>query len=184
MRYLIIGIIGLIILAGCSPVPPHRSGDYSPKNRDNDKQLGRKDWRRERIKDEGRALDSYEKIELGRVIQSFLGAPYQGHSKHRPGLDCSEFTLEVFMEYDRTKLPRSADEQFREGFSVSRAKMKFGDLVFFRINGREISHVGIYIGFNEFVHSSASNGVMISKINDKYWKKRFAGARHVPNSKK
>jgi cell wall-associated NlpC family hydrolase len=118
-------------------------------------------------------------IELGRIIQRHLGRPYSGKSDRNEGLDCSEFVQNVFTEYDGTKLPRTVSEQIGQGYSIDRNSLKYGDLVFFRTEGRGASHVGIFIGYKEFIHSSASSGVVISSMNDKYWKKRFAGARRI-----
>ncbi|SYZ73796.1 putative endopeptidase NlpC homolog [Candidatus Zixiibacteriota bacterium] len=181
MKYFLLGVISLAILAGCSPVPPPRSGDYKPREKERDRWSQKDDWKKESLKNKESYLDAYEKMALGRVIQSYLGAPYEGRSKFRPGLDCSEFTGDVFMQYDKIRLPRSTGEQFAEGIPVNRNRLQFGDLVFFKINGREISHVGIYVGYNEFAHSSLSSGVVISKLYDNYWKKRYAGARRILN---
>jgi cell wall-associated NlpC family hydrolase len=85
----------------------------------------------------------------------------------------------VFERFDGTDLPRKASEQFKIGQRVRKNSLRYGDLVFFKINGRSISHVGIYIGHDEFVHASYSSGVVISHIDEKYWQKRFAGARRI-----
>jgi lipoprotein Spr len=60
--------------------------------------------------------------------------------------------------------------------------LKEGDLVFFKTRGRSISHVGIYLMNNFFVHASSSQGVIISSLNDEYWSRKYAGAGKVPNS--
>ncbi len=118
-------------------------------------------------------------IELGRVIQRHLGRPYSGKSDEEVGLDCSEFVQRVFAEFDGTKLPRTVSEQIRQGYGIDRNSLRYGDLVFFRTDGRGASHVGIFVGYKEFIHSSASSGVIISSMNDKYWKRRFVGARRI-----
>ena len=118
-------------------------------------------------------------LRLGRIIQDYLGTPYQGHSRYRDGMDCSEFTQTIFREYNNTKLPRTAREQAGVGAGIRISDLRYGDLLFFRTDSRSITHVGIYVGYNEFAHSSSSQGVMISNLGEKYWKKNLAGARRV-----
>ena len=55
-----------------------------------------------------------------------------------------------------------------------------GDLVFFRVNSKQVSHVGIYLMNNYFVHASTSKGVMISNLNEEYWQKYFEGIGRIP----
>ena len=76
------------------------------------------------------------------------------------------------------ELPRSTYEQQETGKSVSRTNLRTGDLVLFRA-GSTGRHVGIYIGNNQFVHASTSSGVIISSMNEPYWKKRYNEARRV-----
>jgi len=118
-------------------------------------------------------------IELGRLIQSYLGRPYSGKSKYSKGFDCSQFMQELFLKFNGTELPRTVKEQSKSGYSVSKSDIHYGDLIFFRTEGRNASHVGVYVGFDEFVHSSTSSGIIISSLKDKYWKKRFLGGRRI-----
>ncbi len=118
-------------------------------------------------------------IDLGRLIQSYLGRPYSGKSKYSKGFDCSQFMQELFLKFNATELPRTVKDQAKSGYSVSKSDIHYGDLVFFRTEGRDVSHVGVYVGFDEFVHSSTSSGIIISNLKDKYWKKRFLGGRRI-----
>ncbi len=120
-----------------------------------------------------------EYVRFGLIIETYLGKPYAGSSKWEEGLDCSKFTGDVYKSFNRTVLPRQAADQFKEGRDIPRNRLKFGDLVFFNTDGRGISHVGIAVGYNEFVHASSSRGVIISDLSEKYWAKRFAGARRI-----
>ena len=63
--------------------------------------------------------------------------------------------------------------------AIRRSELAPGDLVFFNTSGKGVSHVGIYIGDNSFIHSSTSNGVMISSMDETYWKPKFVGCRRV-----
>jgi hypothetical protein len=117
-------------------------------------------------------------LRLGMLIRTKLGTPYLGSSKYTRGTDCSGLTQQVFAEYGIT-IGRSSEDQFRNGVAVPRNRMQFGDLVFFSLKPNQISHVGIYVGFGEFVHASEKLGVIRSRIHDKYWSKSFVGARRV-----
>jgi len=118
-------------------------------------------------------------IRFGRILQEYLGKPYAGRSRFDSGLDCSLFTGEVFKKYAKIQLPRKSEDQFQSGASVNGHDLQFGDLVFFQTDGKAVSHVGVYVGHNEFIHASSSSGVILSGMNEKYWSKRFVGARRV-----
>lgn len=113
---------------------------------------------------------------------SLTGTRYRyGGTSPREGFDCSGFVQYVFGHFG-VELPRTARDIAESLPSVGRAELKPGDLVFFNTNGRTFSHVGIYIGDEKFVHaaSSASKRVMVSDMNDDYWRKRLTGLRRPP----
>jgi len=96
-------------------------------------------------------------------------------------LDCSAFVKLVYEELG-IKLPRSSVEQFQVGIPVEREELLPGDLVFFKTRGNRISHVGIYLGDNRFIHiSSSRKRISIDSLDDPYYKKRYAGAKRVLN---
>lgn len=99
------------------------------------------------------------------------------------GFDCSGFVYHVFNEITKMKLPRSANAMRGVGYSLAKKDLRPGDLVFFNTTGRAFSHVGIYIGNDQFVHASSSaRAVMISNLSHKYFIKSFNGARRVLNA--
>nr|MBN2277084.1 C40 family peptidase [candidate division Zixibacteria bacterium] len=170
-------LISLVILTGCQPNPRYRSGEARPPGSEDNP-----------LSDEPSAVvpdrdfisvSTNDLLELGRIIQSCLGKPYSGTSQYEKGLDCSQFTLEVFERFKRIKLPRTTARQFKTGQRINKSRLRFGDLVFFATEGNDISHVGIFVGNDEFVHSSSSSGIIISNINDEYWRKHFAGGRRI-----
>ena len=78
-------------------------------------------------------------------------------------------------------LPRTAREQYRQCEHISKDDLLEGDLVFFNTHGG-VSHVGVYLANGRFVHSSSSQGVMISSLSDHYFSRRFIGAGRVQNN--
>ncbi|WP_338557182.1 bifunctional murein DD-endopeptidase/murein LD-carboxypeptidase [Erwinia sp. E_sp_B04_7] len=106
------------------------------------------------------------------------GVRYRLGGTSKRGIDCSAFVQTTFREQFGLDLPRSTYEQEDTGKSINRGKLRAGDLVLFRA-GSTGRHVGIYLGNDNFVHASTSSGVMISNLNDNYWKKRYREARRV-----
>ncbi|MCE9570709.1 MAG: C40 family peptidase [Rhodocyclales bacterium] len=110
-----------------------------------------------------------------------LGIRYRrGGSSPEAGFDCSGFVSHVFREGVGLILPRSSREMSKSGQEISKDELRPGDLVFFNTMRRAFSHVGIYVGDNQFVHAPRSGGrVRIEDLRDGYWTKRFNGARRV-----
>lgn len=110
------------------------------------------------------------------------GTPYRkGGISPEHGFDCSGFVRYVFEHVEGVALPHSARALSLLGEKIGKADLQPGDLVFFRIMRHTISHVGIYLGDNRFIHASSrrSGGVRISDLADSYWAKRFTLARRL-----
>lgn len=117
--------------------------------------------------------------DLVRTARSFIGTRYRwGGSSAKTGFDCSGLTMTVY-RLNGLHLPRSARSQYAAGRPVSANAIRQGDLVFFTINSRSrVSHVGIYIGSNRFIHSPGrSKRIRIAALSSSYFKKRYIGAR-------
>jgi hypothetical protein len=104
-----------------------------------------------------------------------------GGSSPTTGFDCSGFVRWVFRDVDGVELPRSSGAMATiDRPAVEPDQLEPGDLVFFRIRGRRVSHVGIYVGDGRFVHAPSRGGkVRVDEMDDDYWKRRYAGARRV-----
>ena len=113
-----------------------------------------------------------------RSARRFMGTPYVFGGTSDRGIDCSGFTMRVFM-MNGIKLPRTADVQYGVGRAVKSGKEEAGDLVFFETYCPGPSHVGIYMGGGNFIHASSSRGVTISNLSDSYYKSRYLGAKRV-----
>ena len=125
-------------------------------------------------------LTSPIKLSMLKSIDRYRGVPYKWGGDTMKGMDCSGFTMKVFGESANLNIPHNAAAQYKLGAKINRRQLKFGDLVFFRdIESKGVSHVGIYIGGDEFVHASLSKGVINSSMNQKYYKKRYVSARRI-----
>ncbi len=118
-------------------------------------------------------------IALLQVIDKWWGTKYCLGGNTDSCIDCSGFTQAVLKEVYRQSLPRTAQEQYDMSEKIGLEELREGDLVFFNTGGRDISHVGVYLLNNKFVHAATSGGVMISDLNDAYWQPRFRGAGRV-----
>ncbi len=129
-----------------------------------------------KIKKLNGSLTSREKL-LFEVVK-FLDTPYKYGGQSKNGIDCSAFTQQVYRNSLGIELPRTAREQFKVGDKVT--DLKFGDLVYFDTQtGSFPGHVGIYLGDSLFAHASSIQGVTITPLNNKYFKKRYVGARRI-----
>ena len=116
-----------------------------------------------------------------------LGVAYRyGGTSANTGFDCSGFMQHIFRRSMQINLPRTSAEQARMGEPVSRSDLQPGDMVFFRTAGpSRISHVGMYIGGDRFIHAPRTGkNIEITSITSKYWSKTYAGARRVSGAGK
>jgi hypothetical protein len=117
---------------------------------------------------------------LYQFIEKWYGSSYRLGGVDETGIDCSGFAQKLYNEIYGIDLNRTAKEQFSTCKRLKHPKEAVeGDLVFFHVHGRRISHVGVYLANNYFVHASSSQGVVISNLKDEYWKKYFAGCGRI-----
>ena len=111
-------------------------------------------------------------------IDEWYGTRYRYGGTTKSGIDCSAFVQAVYLSAFAMSLPRTARDQYRQSRIISATEMKTGDLVFFNTTGG-ISHVGIYLQNNKFIHASTSYGVTISDMFDPYYLRRFIGIGRI-----
>lgn len=152
---LIVALVVVIVLAGCSSVPARRSHSLEPVR--------------------GEARQEVVLYALGLLDRGYRF----GGSNPELGVDCSGMVAYVFRNAAGVELPHNARDIAALGRDV-RGRVQPGDLVFFDTLGRPYSHVGIYIGDGRFVHASTSSQkVVISRLDNVYFAKRYHDARSL-----
>lgn len=104
--------------------------------------------------------------------------PYKLGGFGSNGIDCSAFVQRAYKDNFNLTIPRTTRALSTYGKKVSRSSIKTGDIIFFK-TGYNTRHVGVYLQHGDFMHASSSQGVIISNINDPYWKKRYWMTRRV-----
>lgn len=135
------------------------------------------------------AVSQFESREISRgdadsLISSamgLLGVAYRyGGTSANTGFDCSGFMQYIFRRSMQISLPRTSAEQARMGVAVGRSELQPGDMVFFNTAGRRISHVGLYIGNNRFIHAPRTGkSIEITSLGNKYWNSKYVTARRI-----
>jgi lipoprotein Spr len=99
----------------------------------------------------------------------------------RRGIDCSGFVQRLYRDLFGRRIPRSTALQVKSGRPVGSGQLRTGDLVFFKVPGKG-RHVGIYLSRSEFAHASTSQGVMISNLEEYFWRQTYWTARRYLNN--
>lgn len=147
---------------------------------------GKEGWAYSKYIEVARAdLLPYSKVKGEELIEyglQFIGTPYVwGGTNLEGGVDCSGFTQKVFEAFD-IDISRVSYMQASDGKEIKKGELRTGDLIFFDtsgVNNGNISHVGIYMGENQFIHSESSKGVTISNLSSNYYTRNYVKAIRV-----
>src|ERR1700712_1066475 len=120
----------------------------------------------------GVALSATSNMKLFHFVYDWIGTPYRFGGSSKNGIDCSAFTKELYSEVFNLDIKRNSRDIFSMVSPVNKDELQEGDLVFFKIHSRSISHIGIYLGNNRFAHAS-SRGVAINSLDDGYYSRYF-----------
>lgn len=120
-----------------------------------------------------------KKKKIYQFVTEWYGVPYKYGGCDKKGTDCSCFACNLYQTVYDIKLPRTAREISEKCDKVKEHNVREGDLIFFKINSSQVSHVGVYLTNNKFVHASTSKGVIINDINDAFYKKCLSGYGRV-----
>lgn len=110
-----------------------------------------------------------------------VGEPYRYGGTSTRGWDCSGFVRTMYKRTLDIDLPRKSHDIYLQSFPIPWQRGRAGDLIFFRIDSKKPSHVGIYLGGNSFIHVSISDGVIVSSLMDDYYRQYFSGIRRYPS---
>lgn len=111
-------------------------------------------------------------------LEEWWGTKYKYGGDSKDGIDCSAFTKRYVSAIYKKEIPRTSAQQYQALVKIKKKELQEGDLVFFNTQRRKgaITHVGVYLRNNKFVHASTSSGVIISDLDDVYFSKRYVGA--------
>lgn len=152
----LVGLLAVVVFAGCSSVPQRGAPRiaYVP----------------------GAVVDlgntALVKENLYAQYNEWKNTKYRIGGLSRNGIDCSGFVYVTFKSKLGMVLPRSTEFQVGLGEDIGKSQLRAGDLVFFK-TGITVRHVGIYLENGRFLHASTSQGVMVSRLSDNYWKSAY-----------
>jgi lipoprotein Spr len=110
---------------------------------------------------------------LYQFINDWYGVKYKYGGKDKAGVDCSGLTAALYLAVYKKTISSNTKDLVGEVKKIKESDLKEGDLVFFNTNGKSISHVGVYLQNHKFVHASTKKGVMISDMNEPYFKQTY-----------
>jgi cell wall-associated NlpC family hydrolase len=129
----------------------------------------------------GFVLESSAHKTLIKAVSPWMGTPYKIGGTTQNGVDCSGFVQEIIRVVWGKHAPRSSREQFEWAKPLEKGKHAGGDLVFFRIRGPKISHVGLMLDAKHFVHASTSSGVRVDLLSTPYYENTWVGFGRIPS---
>lgn len=127
---------------------------------------------------------TYQNINISQALlnhyKEWEGVQYKYGGNTKNGIDCSFFVKDSFNTLNK-RLPRTTKYQVKSGIPIKKSDLQMGDLVFFITSKKGTRHVGVYLEDGDFMHVSTSRGVMISNLDNPYWRKHYWKSRRVLN---
>lgn len=188
-RVILLAFIFLLLFASCTKKIYIEKGDmdsgYNEKGYENTSHASdSKELKSFLAEGSGKYLNTGNTTpgDIIKTARKYLGVPHCMGGSSMKCTDCSGLVMAVFAEHN-ISLPHGSEEQARYGKIIrNKSQLRKGDLVFF-INSyktsKYITHAGIYLGNNEFIHTSSKKGVIISSLDNTYWKDKFIFGTHV-----
>ena len=163
MHKLVVLYVCVALLAGCSSAPYKAHKDTSAS-----------------VSDVRIDLSDEHKIKqiLNQQYNDWRNVKHRMGGMSRKGIDCSGLVYQTYRTKLGVELPRSTEDQSKIGLAVNQDQLRAGDLVFFK-TGIFKRHVGMYIDEGEFLHVSSRKGVMVSNLENPYWRSAYWKARRV-----
>ena len=128
----------------------------------------------------GVPLDSTCDLNLMETLAGWIGTPYRHAGYCKKGIDCSGFVSKIYKEVYGICLTHSARGMISEMKErIKKNELQTGDILFFKIHGKRISHVAIYLKDGYFIHASLSNGIMVNRLSAPYYARRYFAAGRI-----
>lgn len=121
-----------------------------------------------------------ENPRLVHLFEDWKGTPYRYGGSSRKGIDCSGFVSMLYDSVYKALLLGGSADIFRKLEPIAKEELKEGDLVFFRIHKKRISHVGLYLSNDKFIHATTRGGVMMSDLKEPYYRRYYYKAGRMP----
>jgi lipoprotein Spr len=118
-------------------------------------------------------------LDLFKTISEWHGTRYVFGGNSKKGIDCSGFTQQVMKEVYNINLHRIVGGQYSQCQPIEKEELQQGDLLFFHTTRAGLSHVGLYLGDNKFIHASCTKGVTVDDLNSSYYKKAYRKAGRI-----
>ena len=164
MKLLLLVFTALLLLSGCSS-----------------KKVSKPTYKAKKTKKTATKVNhtgSWINRALSKEYAKWNGTPYKYGGNSRKGVDCSSLMQILYRDAFGLQIPRTTAHQAKIGYQVNRNTSREGDLVFFK-TGYNTRHSGIIIEKGKFIHSSTKYGVMISSLNNPYWKSKYWQMRRI-----
>lgn len=174
-RFVLAALLLSLFLVGCTPMPRFTNPPGDAPMSEPREQTAQP----EPIEQRQETLSRIDQDKMNHIIAGYMTTPYQRGGSGVLGLDCSGFVYVVYRDYDGTRLPLTVESLYRLEDRVQLDDLSYGDLVFFRADGRKVSHVGIYISNGKFVHASETRGVAIDDLTTDTFASEYAGSRRI-----
>ncbi len=124
-------------------------------------------------------VEEITNFSLYSFIDEWYGTRYRFGGTTKNGIDCSSFTQKLYAATYGIVIPRTAVTQYGACKRISKEELQEGDLIFFHTTRKGISHVGVYLGNDRFVHASSSRGVVINNLSESYYVNAYRASGRI-----
>jgi len=161
---------GILVFSSCKTT---RHGGHLSHTEHNTNDNGNTGSLKEYAEKLGVKFNGREDIKLISCLAGWLNVPYKYGGNTKQGTDCSGMVCSVYKEIYNIDMYRSSADQLKNVTEIGKNQLKTGDLVFFKIGNNKVSHVGIYLGENKFIHATTQKGVIVNNLDEEYYKKYY-----------
>ena len=174
LKYTFISL-SFFFLVSCQHQKTVSSSESKPEKKENNSHAIKKQFA-EKL---GVSESDIKNEKLYQFINDWYGVKYKYGGKDKGGIDCSGLTSTLYSVVYKKTISCSTKDLVSEVKKIKESDLREGDLVCFNTNGKSISHVGVYLQNHKFVHASTKKGVMISDMNEPYFKKTYVSSGRV-----